>query len=253
MLDLHFIPNENWGFRPILFNLGNFPIPSYSFFMLLAIVVACFVYWKEAKKTKSNNQNTFYLLISALIAGAIGAKIPIVLLYWKQIFSGLGFEILVSGRSIMGGLIGGTIGVLYMKHRLKIKVRRGNIFAPAVALGMAIGRIGCFLRGCCFGKETWLPWAVDFGNGILRHPTQLYESLFMFCMFFYLNWKKKQNPKPGELFDKLIAGYFIFRFFIEFIRVEKIIFFGLTFFQILCLLGLIWIYRHKILSFFKKL
>ena len=251
MLDLHLIPNPEWGFRPILFTLGDFQVPSYSFFIFLAIIAGCLIYWLEARKIKSNNENTFYLLISALIAGAIGSKIPIIILYWNQIFSSpQGLEILVSGRSILGGLIGGTIGVLYMKSRLKIKERRGNIFAPAIALGMALGRLGCFFRGCCFGKPTNLPWAINFGDGILRHPTQIYESIFMLGMFFYLNWKKKKNPKPGQLFDILIIGYLTFRFFIEFIRAEEIVFLGLTFFQIICLLGLLWYSRFYLKGVF---
>jgi phosphatidylglycerol:prolipoprotein diacylglycerol transferase len=122
------------------------------------------------------------------------------------------------------------------------------LFAPAIALGVAIGRIGCFLRGCCFGKETSLPGGVDFGDGILRHPTQLWESIFMFLLFGFLMWKRTKNPKPGELFRILGISYFGFRFLIEFIRVEKIAFFGLTWFQIICLLALIylfWFWRFR--------
>jgi phosphatidylglycerol:prolipoprotein diacylglycerol transferase len=110
-----------------------------------------------------------------------------------------------------------------------------NLFAPAIAIGVAIGRLGCFFRGCCFGKETNLPWAVNFGDGILRHPTQIYESLFMLGMFFYLIWKRKQNPAPGSMFRTLIISYFGFRFLIEFIRVEPIFFIGLSWFQLISL------------------
>jgi len=254
MLDVHTIPNAGWGVRSVLFNIGNFSVPSYSFFMALAIIAGCLLYWYDSRKAKANRENTFYLLISALIAGAIGAKIPIVILYWNQIFSSSeGFGILISGRSILGGLIGGTIGIIYMKYKLKIKERRGNLFAPAIALGMAIGRIGCFLRGCCFGKPTILSGGVNFGDGILRHPTQIYESIFMFGMFLYLNWKKNKNPKPGELFDNLIIGYLVFRFFIEFIRAEEVVFLGLTFFQIICVVGLVWYSRFYIKDFLKEL
>jgi prolipoprotein diacylglyceryltransferase len=125
-----------------------------------------------------------------------------------------------------------------MKKKLKMKEKRGNLFAPAIATGVAIGRIGCFLRGCCFGKETSLPWGVNFGDGILRHPTEIYESIFMIGMFIYLRYKMTKNPKPGSLFRLLMIFYFSFRFIIEFIRVEPIAFFGLTFFQLICLLVL---------------
>jgi len=253
MLDLHFIPSPEWGIKPVLFYLFDVPVYSYSFFMLLAIVTGCLLYWIDSRKEKSKNDNTFYLLIAALIFGAIGAKIPIVILYWNQIFSSPnGLSILISGRSILGGLIGGTIGVLYTKHKLNIKERRGNLFAPAIAIGMAIGRIGCFLRGCCFGKPTSLPWGINFGDGVLRHPTQIYEFIFMLGMFLFLTYKKNRNPKPGQLFDILIIGYLVFRFFIEFIRVEKIVFLGFTFFQIICVLGIVWYSRFYLIKLVKR-
>lgn len=246
MLDLHLVPYPEWGVKPVLFYLGNLPIPSYSFFMLLAILVGCIVYWLEAKKNKIANEDSFYILLAALIGGALGAKIPIILLYWNEIIASFpDLSILYSGRTIIGGLIGGVIGVMLIKKKLNLKERKGNIFAPAIAIGIAIGRIGCFLRGCCFGKASDLPWAVDFGDNILRHPTELYESLFMFGMFLFLEWKKTKNPKPGSLLRILMISYFTFRFFLEFIRVEKIAFFGLTYFQLISLLVLAYYFFVK--------
>jgi len=254
MLDYHLVPYGDWGIRPALFYIGNSAIPSYSFFIILALIVGCFAYYLEARKQKSMNENTFYILIAAIVGGALGAKIPIVFIYWKEIVSSFpDLSVLLSGRTILGGLIGGMIGVLYIKKRLGIKGRKGNLFAPAIALGVAIGRIGCFLRGCCFGKPTLLPWGVDFGDGILRHPTEIYESLFMLSMFFYLMWKKDKKPKPGSLFSTLMVSYFIFRFFIEFIREEKVVFLGMTVWQIICLLGLVYFFiKEKGLRSIKK-
>lgn len=236
MIDSHLIPNPEWGIRPILFYIGDFPIPSYSFFILLAIVIGCLVYWGEARKEKKNNENTFYLLIGALVGGALGAKIPIIIIYWNLILANFpDLSFLISGRTIIGGLIGGFIGVRFVKYKLKIKDKRGNLFAPAIALGVAVGRVGCFLRGCCFGKETFLPFGVNYGDGLLRHPTQIYEIIFMLGMFFYISWRNKQNPPFGSSFRILMLSYFIFRFFIEFIRVEPMFFLGLTIFQWICL------------------
>lgn len=236
MIDEHLIPNPEWGIKPILFYIGNFPIPSYSFFIALALIVGGFVYWLESKRQKSADEKGFYMIMAALIGGAIGAKLLIIILYWDQIISSFpDLSILLSGKSIVGGLIGGFLAVLIIKHKLNIKERRGNLFAPAIAIGVAIGRIGCFLRGCCFGKETNLPWGINFGDGILRHPTQIYESIFMIGMFVLLMYKRKQNPKPGSLFRLLIISYFSFRLLIEFIRVEPIAFFGITWFQIISL------------------
>jgi len=235
MIDEHLIPNLEWGVKPILFYFGNFAVPSYSFFVGLAVIVGVLVYWLEAKKQKQVSENTLYILLGALIGGVIGAKIIIMLAYWNQ----LNWNIVLTGKSIVGGLIGGTVGVLITKKILKIESqRKGNLFAPAIAIGVAIGRIGCFLRGCCYGKETGLPWGVNFGDEVLRHPTQIYESIFMLGMFFYLLYARTKKPKPGRLFYILIISYFTFRFFIEFIRVEPIASLGLTWFQILSLIAI---------------
>ena len=198
------------------------------------------------KKEKKNSNDSFYIIISSLIGGAIGAKLPLLFIYWREIFfSPNGFLILLYGKTILGALIGGTLGVLLVKNRLNIKSKLGNIIAPSIAIGVAIGRIGCFLRGCCYGKPTSLPWGVNFGDGILRHPTQLYESIFMFGMFFFLIYKKKQNPAPGSLFKILIISYFTFRFFLEFLRVEQVAFLGLTYFQYICILCVAWFLIKK--------
>ena len=249
MIDSHLHP-ENWGIKPTLFQIGNFEVHSYSFFIVLALVVGVLIYFHEARKNKTLSENTFYIFIAALVGGVLGAKIPIWILNYKLIISSFpNLSILLSGRTITGGLIGGTLGVLFIKKILKIKGKRGNLFAPAIAIGVAIGRIGCFLRGCCYGKETILPWGVNFGDGILRHPTQIYESIFMFGMFFYIIYRKNKNPKPGELFKILMIAYFTFRFFIEFIRVEQVIFLGLTLFQLISIAAVIYFSRESLKSF----
>lgn len=232
MIDSHLHP-ETWGVMPVLFSFGSFKIPAYEFFVLLGLIVGLGIYFYESKNQKRFGKSTIWLLVAALVGGVLGAKIPIWIWNYKLIISTFpDLSVILSGRTITGGLIGGFIGVVLAKKYFGIKERRGNIFAPAIALGVAIGRIGCFLRGCCFGKETALAWAVDFGDGIMRHPTQIYESIFMLGLFFYLIWKKKKNPKPGQLFDILMISYFTFRFFIEFIRVEPVAFLGLTWFQL---------------------
>lgn len=239
MIDLHQHP-ENWGVRPALFNLGSFEVNSYSFFVLLGLIVGLIVYYILAKKEKKLSENSFYILIAGLFGGIIGAKLPIWIINFSAIIQSFpDLTLFLSGRTITGGLIGGTLGVLFLKKKLKIKEKKGNFFAPAIALGVAIGRIGCFLRGCCYGVETKLFWGINFGDGILRHPTQIYESIFMFGLFFFLLYKRK-DAKPGILFYILMNSYFIFRFFEEFIR-ESPIYFGFTLFQYISIGALIFI------------
>ncbi|MDD5031659.1 MAG: prolipoprotein diacylglyceryl transferase [Patescibacteria group bacterium] len=247
MIDDHYYP-QNWGIKPVLFEIENFEIPSYSFFVLLGLLVGISIYFYESRRQKSLNERGFFIAIGSLAGGILGAKILQWIIDYKYILSHLSnFEIIFSGRTIVGGLIGGTIGAILTKKILGIKEKRGNLFAPAIAMGVAIGRLGCFFRGCCYGKETFLPWGVNFGDGILRHPTQLYESLFMLIMFFYLEKiKDREDLKPGQLFKMLMISYFIFRFFVEFIRVEPVIFAGLTIFQIISIGVIIYLTRGNI-------
>jgi prolipoprotein diacylglyceryl transferase len=204
------------------------------------VITGLLVYYREASRQRSVSENTFYILMAGLIGGALGAKLPILVLYWREIVSEGGWNLVVSGRSIVGGLAGGTLSVLLLKRRLHLNERKGNLFAPAIALGMVIGRIGCFLRGCCYGTPTALPWGVNFGDGVPRHPTQIYEAVFMLGMFGFLTALKRKGPRPGALFRILMIGYFSFRFVIEFIRVEGGPFWGLTFFQWISLVVLAW-------------
>jgi len=230
----------HWGIRPVLFSVGRLDIPSYGVFMALAVAAGLLVYYREASRQRTLSENTFYILMAGLVGGALGAKLPILALNWHEIVSEHGWNLLVSGRSIVGGLVGGAVSVMLLKRTLRINERKGNLFAPAIALGMVIGRIGCFLRGCCFGAPTTLPWGTDFGDGVPRHPTQLYEALFMLGMFGFLTALKSKAPRPGALFRILMLGYFSFRFAIEFIRVEGGAFLGLTFFQWISLVVLAW-------------
>jgi len=239
MIDTHYHP-ENWGLKPILFKIGTLEINSYSFFVILGLIIGLVVYYKLAKKEKQLSEKSFYILMAGLLGGIIGAKIPTWIINFPEIIKNFpDLTLILSGRTITGGLIGGTISILYIKKKLNIKDKKGNLFAPAIAIGVAIGRIGCLLRGCCYGIATNSKYGIDFGDGILRHPTQIYEIIFMSIMFIYLMYKRK-NAKAGQLFFILMNSYFIFRFFEEFLRAnpEHV---GLTLFQYISIAALIFI------------
>jgi phosphatidylglycerol---prolipoprotein diacylglyceryl transferase len=215
----------------------------HSFFVLLGITAGALIYFYEAKKAQQNNEFSFLIAVGAFVGSTLGAKLLELLINVDHIETRNDLTIfLLSGRTIVGGLIGGTIGVWITKRILNIQVKRGNLFAPAIAIGVAIGRIGCFFNGCCYGKPSNLPWAVNFGDGISRHPTQLYESFFMLFMFWVIQFRiKKETVAPGYLFKLLMIAYFVYRFFVEFIRTERIAFIGLTYFQIISLFVLIYL------------
>ena len=253
MLDNHYVPD---GYGIISnFNIFGVKVSTYTFFVGLGLLVGIAWFFfsvtlkEKNKEEKLGKLNAYYVVLSALGFGIIGAKLLFIIENFDYVIKNLNnleslYLLLVSGKSIVGGLIGGYIGVRFIKKRLNIEnVRTGNKIAPAIALAMVIGRIGCFLTGCCFGIETSLPIGVDFGDGITRIPTQLIECIFCLILFIYLSYKQKKDKSlmPGILFKELVLFYFIFRFIIEFIRgtTKNIMF--LSIYQVICILGIIYV------------
>ncbi|MDP4133372.1 MAG: prolipoprotein diacylglyceryl transferase [Bacillota bacterium] len=224
MLDSH-IKIE--GFMPYIFG-----IPSYGLFVFLGIAAGILYYLIDARKRNVKNEGAVLIVASALIFGAVGSKIPLLLEYRN-------LAALISGKSIVGGLIGGAAGVIIVKKAFGIKLKLGNIIAPAIALGMSIGRLGCFFNGCCYGVAS--SWGVDFGDGLLRLPTQLFESAFHFTAFLILHNLKGKVLIKGILFKYYILAYFIFRFITEFIRENQTVWGGMSIYQIICALGIVYV------------
>jgi prolipoprotein diacylglyceryl transferase len=234
MIDSHSCPAD-WGVRPVLFTIDGIGIPSYSFFVLMGLIAGIVVFNHNSKKDGVRDRQGVIIAAGAIAGGIFGAKIFEWLLNYRFVLAHFSDpEIWLSGRTITGGLIGGKLGAVLIKKKFGIRERKGNYFAPAVAIGVMIGRIGCFCRGCCYGKPTSLPFGTDFGDGIYRHPTQLYEALFMLGMFLYLEKRRRNDhQRPGYLFKLLMLAYFTFRFFIEFIRAETVVLAGMTAFQLI--------------------
>lgn len=245
--------DQNWGLMPVLFYIGRFPVEAYPVLLFLALVVGLLIYIAQLKGNNIKSPNALYIAIFAIVGGTIGAKIPIIFMNWNQLNSNPdSINILLSGRTIVGGLIGGTAGTFIAKKIFGIKERLGNQIAIPVAAGMAVGRLGCLLRGCCYGQPTNLPWGMDFGDHLMRHPTQLYEMIFDILLVIFLVWKKTKDIKPGELFGIFLNCYLSFRFLLEFIRVEKVSAIGLTDFQLLCVISIVYINRKLVLNLVKR-
>lgn len=207
-------------------------ISSYSIFVWLGIFVGIGYYMFDANRKGATNRGGLLIIASALFFGIIGSKIPLM-------FESNNIAVIAYGKSIVGGLLGGMAGVFMIKKLFKIKLRMGNVIAPAVALGMSIGRMGCFLNGCCYGIKA--SWGFDFGDSCLRLPTQLFEVAFHFIAFILLHYYKNKVKTPGILFKIYVVAYFIFRFFIEFIRQNPKIWLNISIYQIICILGIMFI------------
>ena len=184
-----------------------------------------------------------WLLLAATALGALaGARLLGVLEQAPKL--GFHFGQLVhsgGGKTIVGGLLGGWLAVELAKLGLHIRSRTGDLYAIPLALGIAIGRIGCFLAGLAddtYGTPTGLPWAVDFGDGIPRHPTQLYEVVFLLLLAAMLSVRGRTPHPQGQLFRIFMGSYLTWRFLIDFIKPQPHIE-GLNPIQWACLAGLV--------------
>ena len=187
---------------------------------------------------------------SVITAAAMGAAVGSKLLYWLEdpaqtVHRWRDLNYMMAGKTIVGGLIGGLIAVELTKRFVGERTRSGDLFAAPLCFAIALGRIGCFLTGLSdqtYGISTSLPWGVDFGEGISRHPVQLYESLFAFCLGVLL-WRRMPKPhENGDLFKIFMVAYMAFRLFVDFLKPE-LRFAGLGSIQWACALTLLYYSR----------
>ena len=209
-------------------------------FDLLAYVVGTLLLLKVFKSRTQPiaDENLRYIYYTVIIVGAFfGAFIIGSLNTYISIDSS---DKIIIGKSILGAIIGATIAVEGFKKIMKIKGSTGAYFVPSLAIGIAIGRIGCFLSGLddyTYGIETDFILGYDFGDGILRHPVQLYESAVMLLFFIYLLWIYFRDRAYFEknIFHQFILLYATQRFVWEFLKPYETIALGLNVFQFFCL------------------
>src|ERR1700730_2918850 len=156
------------------------PRHYYTLFMILALVVFLVARHFQPRLTALPWWHRVALALAAFVGGAIGDKLPFVFASDTNWLSREAW--LTDGKTITTGLMGAYLAVELTKFTLEIRVKTGDTFAVPLALALTVGRWGCFFNGCCYGTETSLPWGVDFGDGLRRHPTQVYESLFHLTM-----------------------------------------------------------------------
>jgi len=219
---------------PRLFTLGGFSQSTYGVLVALAFLVALWMIASLARRAGLNSDVVVNLGILCGLSAIVGAKIMMFLIdipYYAahpgEIFS---LASLQAGGVFYGGLIAALIAAaVYMRRHHLPPLATADVFAPGIALGHAVGRIGCFAAGCCWGRPTKLPWGVTFTNpisqqtvgvplGIPLHPTQLYESAAEFLVFGILYWRIRRDHTPGAIISLYLILYSTARFLIEFVR-----------------------------------
>jgi phosphatidylglycerol:prolipoprotein diacylglycerol transferase len=219
---------------PRLFHIGNFNLPTYGLLVSLGVLVGLWISVRNSAKQGIDPENAWNFGILVVLSGIVGAKILYIINDWstyvahpREIFS---LSTLQAGGVFSGGLIGALIAAVWFirKHHMPALATCDG-FAPGLALGHAIGRIGCFAAGCCYGKPTTHFWGVTFTNplasalvgtplGVPLEPTQLFESAVELANFFILMWMLKRKKFDGQVFAAYVILYGVARYFLEFIR-----------------------------------
>ncbi len=220
----------------------------YSTVMLLAVMVAWVLMQRRQTASKLGNHERGIVSVTAFIGAMLGAKLPFLFeLGWEGLLQGTIW--FADGKTILGGIFGGYLAVELAKYRFGIRTLTGDAFAIPVAVAVILGRVGCFVAGCCYGAPTTLPWGMFFARagdapGLLRHPTQLYEVLFHLVGVLLLWVAEQHRWLVGNRLKAYLISYLIYRFFSEWIRPEAKVFLAMTAYQwaslllILVLVGL---------------
>lgn len=224
---------------PEICHIGSFTIYAYGLMLVLAFFVCAYLSSLKARKENLDPELIFNLLFLVFIFGLIGSRVFYVLIN-ADFYLSHPLEMIMlqhGGMAWFGGLIfGTTAAVLFIKkHKMKL-LKTLDLLAPFIALGQAIGRIGCLLNGCCFGWESRFGIYFKVFDKVLI-PTQLYSSLLLLLIFIFLRFKQDRQHLPGEILCSYLFLYSLKRFFIEFLRNDSPRnFCGLTIFQILSLM-----------------
>jgi phosphatidylglycerol---prolipoprotein diacylglyceryl transferase len=244
--------------HPVLFHLGDVAVPTHDVFTVLGVSVALLVFGWEVRVHGGRDPRLWQLAGGALITGALFARIST---SWRYLaatpdpsLAGLWLQ---GGKSVLGGLAGAYLGVHLTKRLLGYRGRTGDRFAPAVAAGLAVGRVGCFLSEP-IGTPTSVPWGVTLAPevaeampgcpscslGLPMHPSFLYEAAFHLLAFLVLVRYGRRLSAAGESFTLYLLAYGLFRFGVECVRDTPDMLAGLTGSQLFLLVTLPLLLTH---------
>lgn len=211
--------------KPILFQWGRLAIYSYGAMVAAAFLVGTLLLWRRARREGAPGDWVLDLAILSILAAIIGARVAFVFLNlpyylaepWQI------FNLREGGLTLYGGLAGAVLaGFWYLKRRGISPWCVADWLAPVLAVGIAIGRVGCLLNGCCYGRLTGKDWGLPVAlvDREPRYPTQLFEAggaLLLALVLFWLDHRMARQPvrQEGDLFLIFLGGYGLLRFFVE--------------------------------------
>jgi phosphatidylglycerol:prolipoprotein diacylglycerol transferase len=219
---------------PRLIEIGGFFLPSYGVLLALAFLSALWLSARLGRRAGLEADKITDVGLVAALAGIVGAKLAMYLFDWDYFSRNpgemLSLTTLQAAGVFQGGLILALLAAMWFIRRKRLPVLTTfDVFAPGLALGHAIGRLGCFAAGCCWGSECRYPWAVTFTDpfanerfgtplNVPLHPSQLYEAAAEVAIFAFLMWMFRRRHADGAILGWYLVLYSAVRFFVEFVR-----------------------------------
>ena len=217
---------------PVIISLGPFKVYTYGLFVAAGVFAALGLALRIARYRKITPEFINNLFVGMVVCGIAGARALYVIMSFDE-YIGTPYRMFMfweGGLVFFGGFIGGCLWIIYSCRRWNVDLwSTADVLAPALALGHAIGRIGCFFAGCCYGKPSggWPgicfthPQTLASPLNIPLHPTQLYSSLYLFALcLFLLNRLRSSRSRISSVFGLYLVSYCSFRILIEFLRAD---------------------------------
>jgi len=233
---------------PINIPIGKSSIPVHFVCETLAYFLGYRYYAWLRRNTHDqiSTESRLIIFIGAAFGAFVGSHL-VGVLENPALLSKFNLIYFMGNKTIVGGMLGGLIGVELTKKKIGVTVSSGDLMVYPLILAMIIGRTGCFLSGLedgTYGVASNLPWAINFGDGIRRHPTNLYEIVFWILLWLVLKMTERRYQfTDGSKFKVFMLSYLFFRFLDEFIKPDYFFSFGLSVIQLVCLAGILYYYK----------
>ena len=215
------------GWNNELLQIGPFTVYGYGLMIAIGVLVAYSVGEYRAKKQGLDPDSLFWITVSCLVGGILGAKLLFIIIEIKSIIADPSILLDVThGFVVYGGIIGGIgVGYLYCKLKKLVFLKYFDLVMPSIAIAQGFGRVGCMFAGCCYGRETdgWfhvIYHSSDFApNGVALIPTRMIMAILNFAHFFILVFLIKKLVKhDGQIAGFYLVFYSVGRFLLEYLR-----------------------------------
>lgn len=235
---------------PVQFHIGSATVSLHAVMETLAFFVGFryFLYLRKKQGDAYSSSSRIWVIIGAIFGALIGSRLigslerPYELTMTNNLL-----DYIYNNKTVVGGFLGGLVGVELTKKIIGERKASGDLFVYPMILALMIGRIGCFSMGVyeeVYGLQSGLPWAMNLGDSVLRHPVALYEILFLLLLWTGLKrLQKTASLQNGALFKLFMMAYLLFRFLLDFIKPHYPVLLGLSTIQLTCLAGLLYYSR----------